>query len=333
MKNCIFVTFVMPIFNASKYLNESIASIFAQKNPNWRLICIDDGSSDNSCDIVENYIDKDKRVLLMKQKNAGPAVARARAIQKAETEYIAIIDADDKLDDNYVGKMLEYAERYGGADIVTPNVKYIYEDDTKHKPYFRFDDCKLYDGLVIEDGMDGFALTIPWRLHGWQMIKTSFAKKYYIESLVDYSKLNSDEFITRYLYLKSSRTVCCDALYLHRCDNPDSLTRTVKLLNFDCLITLDKLIDLCKQEKVKESIVVELYNLCYVTLQNMIRSICFLSKEDQNKAKKLVEDFYVNSYRAKFPLCLILRNAPIRTIVKFVLSMCGIAFFKKVFVR
>lgn len=221
----------------------------------------------------------------------------------------------------------------GGADIVTPNVKYIYDNNNMNKPYFRFDACNLYDGLVIEDGMDGFALTIPWRLHGWQMIKTSFAKMYYIVSLVDYSKLNSDEFITRYLYLKSTRTVCCDALYMHRCDNPDSLTRTVKLLNFDCLVTLDKLIDLCEQEKVREDIIVELYNLCYVTLLNMIRSICFLSKKEQNTAKGLVEDFYVNSYRAKFPLCLILRNAPIRTIVKFVLSMCGIAFVKKVLCR
>lgn len=82
--------------------------------PNWRLICIDDGSSDDSCNIVENYVDKDKRVSLIKQENAGPAVARARAIQKVETEYVAIIDADDKIDGNYVGKMLEYASKFGG---------------------------------------------------------------------------------------------------------------------------------------------------------------------------------------------------------------------------
>lgn len=115
MKNNISVTFVMPIYNASKYLNESIGSIFAQSCPNWRLICIDDGSSDDSCNIVENYVDKDKRVSLIKQENAGPAVARARAIQKVETEYVAIIDADDKIDGNYVGKMLEYASKFGGG--------------------------------------------------------------------------------------------------------------------------------------------------------------------------------------------------------------------------
>ena len=89
------LTVLMPIYNAERFLHESIDSLLAQTSNNWKLICIDDGSTDSSKAIVEDYCKKDSRIKLICQENAGPAVARARAIEIADTEYVSILDSDD----------------------------------------------------------------------------------------------------------------------------------------------------------------------------------------------------------------------------------------------
>ena len=77
------VTVLMPIYNAEKYLANAIDSLLIQTSPNWKLICIDDGSTDSSASIVESYCAKDKRIKLIKQANAGPAMARAKPLKQS----------------------------------------------------------------------------------------------------------------------------------------------------------------------------------------------------------------------------------------------------------
>lgn len=92
-----FVTFIMPAYNAAATIDETIRSLKEQDLDNWYLIVVDDGSSDNTKDIIEDIAKRDTRIKLITQTNQGPAVARANAIAIAETEYIAILDADDLL--------------------------------------------------------------------------------------------------------------------------------------------------------------------------------------------------------------------------------------------
>ena len=66
------VTVLMPIYNAEKYLRDAIDSLLCQTSKDWKLICIDDGSIDSSTKIVEEYCNKDCRISLIKQANAGP---------------------------------------------------------------------------------------------------------------------------------------------------------------------------------------------------------------------------------------------------------------------
>lgn len=91
------ITFIMPAYNSAHYVRTAIDSLFNQTNANWKLICVDDGSTDCTREIVEEYVARDKRVKLICQNNTGPAVARARAIAVADTDYVGILDADDSL--------------------------------------------------------------------------------------------------------------------------------------------------------------------------------------------------------------------------------------------
>ena len=96
------LTFVMPVYNAADFIDKSIESLLKQQNGEWNLLCIDDGSTDNSKQIIESYAEKDNRISIICQQNQGPGVARANAFSIIKTEYVAILDADDTVSSDYV---------------------------------------------------------------------------------------------------------------------------------------------------------------------------------------------------------------------------------------
>lgn len=90
------ISIVMPVYNAEKFLKETIESVRKQTYGNWELILIDDNSSDKSLDIIKQYSQVDKRIFYISlSKNSGAAYARNLAIKKASGEYIAFLDSDD----------------------------------------------------------------------------------------------------------------------------------------------------------------------------------------------------------------------------------------------
>jgi len=89
------ISIIIPVYNAAEYLRECIDSVVSQSYENLEIICIDDGSTDNSISIIEEYVKADDRVKLIKQKNLGAAYARNAGVQIASGEYISYIDADD----------------------------------------------------------------------------------------------------------------------------------------------------------------------------------------------------------------------------------------------
>ena len=313
------VTVLMPIYNAERFLHDSIGSLLAQTSNQWKLICIDDGSTDSSKAIVEEYCKKDPRVKLICQENAGPAVARARAIEIADTEYVSILDSDDAYAPDYVEKMLARAEETD-ADIVVPDVEYF--NAGKIVQSNQFTTFCLSPDMLITDGKQAFSMTIPWKLHGWMMIRTSLAKKYYTVQQASYSKFNSDEYITRLLYLKSSKVALCSSTYKYRVD-PTSITRKPSLKMMDYLVTNEKLLWLAQCEHLDKEVILNIYNDYYVTCRDMLQNrIPLLNKKDQIMANDLLKQSMVQfkkSFKWKN-----LKDAAIKTKVKFFLFLVGI---------
>ncbi len=90
------VSIVTPLYNAEKYIEETILSVLNQIYINWEMLIIDDCSSDKGPDIVKKYIKQDKRIKYIKlEENSGAAISRNKAIELAEGEYIAFLDSDD----------------------------------------------------------------------------------------------------------------------------------------------------------------------------------------------------------------------------------------------
>ena len=89
------VSVIIPIYNAMPYLTQMMDSVCAQTLKDIEIICVDDGSTDNSCKVIEEYCAKDNRVRLIRQEHSNAGAARNNGLQFASGEYLAFLDADD----------------------------------------------------------------------------------------------------------------------------------------------------------------------------------------------------------------------------------------------
>ena len=101
------VSIIVPVYNSEQYINRCLNSLINQTYKNIEIIIIDDGSTDNSSILINEYIKKDKRIKVFFQENSGPSVARNNGIIKSNGDYIVFCDSDDYVEINYVEKLLE----------------------------------------------------------------------------------------------------------------------------------------------------------------------------------------------------------------------------------
>lgn len=123
-----FFSIVVPIYNVSKYLEECLNSILKQNMSDFEVILVNDGSTDNSKEICEKYVDADSRFFLIDQKNSGLFKARCNGIRKARGKYILHIDSDD----TWPLGVLEYIKRIideQNADLVVFNCNLVDENN------------------------------------------------------------------------------------------------------------------------------------------------------------------------------------------------------------
>ena len=107
----VLVSIIIPIYNAEKYLEKCINSILNQNYKEIEVILVDDGSTDRSSIISDNFKKKDNRVIVHHQNNLGVVEARKKGVELASSEYVIFVDADDYVDDNYVFHLMKYASK------------------------------------------------------------------------------------------------------------------------------------------------------------------------------------------------------------------------------
>lgn len=92
------VSIVIPIYNVERYLRQCLDSVVNQTLKDIEIICVDDGSTDSSPDIIKEYVDKDPRVKVITKPNSGYGNSMNRGFDMAEGEYIGIVESDDYAD-------------------------------------------------------------------------------------------------------------------------------------------------------------------------------------------------------------------------------------------
>jgi glycosyltransferase involved in cell wall biosynthesis len=104
------ISVVMPIYNAEDYLKPALDSVVNQTLTDIELICVDDGSTDNSLSIIKEYQQADERIRILTENNAGPSIARNKGLARARGEYVIFLDADDFYEETLLEKLYTLAE-------------------------------------------------------------------------------------------------------------------------------------------------------------------------------------------------------------------------------
>jgi glycosyltransferase involved in cell wall biosynthesis len=126
-KNNPLVSVVMPAYNAATDIAEAIESVLIQNYRNFELIVVDDGSTDNTKDIMANF--KDDRIKYFYKENSGASSARNLAIKKSRGDFIINLDTDDMMKPDFIAKHLQEFEKHPEADLVYCDDCLIDEDD------------------------------------------------------------------------------------------------------------------------------------------------------------------------------------------------------------
>ena len=122
---------IMAAYNASATIADAIDSVLAQTQTDWQLVAVDDGSTDDTADVVAAYAAADSRIVLVRQSNAGTACARNAGAQLASGRWWVFLDADDMLLPQYLEKQSAFMTREPGYDIYSTNADYLLRDGSR----------------------------------------------------------------------------------------------------------------------------------------------------------------------------------------------------------
>lgn len=244
------VSVLMAVYNAAKYLDESIRSFKQQTLRDIELICVDDCSTDNSREVLEHLAATDDRIhLLFLDENRGQGHARNEGLKIARGEYIAFLDADDWLSNDALELIVKTFEAHPQTGCVLFDLLLAYPNGKEESYKWHYDTSKTHpepDGsFMAMSGKQAFLDSLSWGIHGVCAVKADIHRRYpYDESCRWYS----DDNTTRIHYYASREVRCSRARYFYR-QNDISVTHSIglgRLDNMTATLSLKRqLTDLC----------------------------------------------------------------------------------------
>ncbi len=242
------VSVIVPVYNVAQYLEECLDSIVNQNFVRMQIICINDGSTDNSLEILKKYRKKDKRIKIINQHNQGLSAARNAGLKYIKGKYVIFIDSDDKIKNGAFDKLTEYMNKTK-ADFcifdynILKNDKYIHSKSCRE-----FYQKKQNEIFSYKDICD----KVFFRFSVWQKIfRASFLKEN--EMCFPIGKLYEDVIFHVKSIVKASRiSIYNENFYCYRMDNPSSIMNTSKnsKKNIHIIDAIDMCYDFLKQENV-----------------------------------------------------------------------------------
>ena len=159
-----FLSIIIPVYNAQEYLDECLQSCLCQDidKDDYQIICINDGSKDNSLDILRNYSERYPNIIVVNQKNSGVSAARNKGLSMAEGDYVWFVDSDDFIRQNCLRELKELSEKdydiisFGGYAFVSglnqEEKELLSQNKLKaNKTYWGYSAFKIIKNSIIAD--------------------------------------------------------------------------------------------------------------------------------------------------------------------------------------
>lgn len=230
-----YVSIVVPVYNSEKYIERCINSLINQTISNIEIIIVNDGSTDDSLDIINKYCSLDKRIKLINKNNTGVSDSRNIGIENSTGDYITFVDSDDWIDSNYIEIMYNQA-LFNKCEIVMCSYIREFADHSKERKLnlqsdflYKKDDINLLNRKLIgptdselknPEGLDSLG-TVWGKLYKSELIKENNIK------FIDLDKIGSaeDTLFNIYLFNKVNSLYFTDQTYYHYWkENENSIT-------------------------------------------------------------------------------------------------------------
>lgn len=217
------ISVVVPVYNVEKYLKECIDSIINQTLEDIEIICVNDGSTDSSLEILNNYAKKDSRIIVINKSNSGYGHTMNMGLNAASGEYIGIIESDDFADKNMFEDLYKLAKEYD-ADIVKGDWYNYWSKNKFARKNNRISSAKTLK--LTNSKQDKSLLRINPSV--WSAIyKKEFLNKYNIRFLETPGASYQDLAFSFKIFALAERVILTDKAYLYyRQDNMNSSVKS-----------------------------------------------------------------------------------------------------------
>ncbi len=298
MKKKPLVSILIPLYNSEKYIAKTIENCLDQRYKNIEIIIVDDGSTDNSAEIADEYAKKYENIKLYRQENSGAPRARNLAFAKSKGEYIQYLDADDLMSENKISSQMERAIENNFDPYILFSSKFSYfKESIDDAEYFFQPIDHSYDSgiewLIDAWSGGGFGVVMGWLTHRELISKVGI----WDESL----KKNQDgEFFSRVL-LRAKKVIMTDdtMVYYRRTGlYTISASRSEKAI-YSALRSLKKYernIEKFNNRQLKESLAISYANF----IREHYKIHPHIAEEAEREIEKLGFDINKLPYRGKF---------------------------------
>jgi glycosyltransferase involved in cell wall biosynthesis len=223
MKRAPLVSVILPVYNVELYLVECLDSVLKQNFQNFELIAINDGSTDNSLNILLEYQDRFAgKLSIVEQKNQGLSAARNTGLDKATGAFVYFLDSDDWILPNTLEKCIQALEE-NNADLVVFNAK-AFCDDMPDEMLLRLDYTRNLPHQSYTNGHDLFMDSIGIGKYVVQSCCYMYRLKSHFTLRFIYGILHEDNYFTTMLFVNSSKIQVLKDRFFQRRIRPNSIT-------------------------------------------------------------------------------------------------------------
>jgi glycosyltransferase involved in cell wall biosynthesis len=254
-------SFIVPVYNTSEYLHKCLDSIVNQSYPNIEVILVNDGSTDSSDSICDDYAEKDTRIRVIHKTNEGLSAARNDGISRATGDYIIFVDSDDFIETETCKELKNLIHTHRDVDIIASSCKAIYPNHIQHYKYY------TPKSSMSMSGNEFLKLQLKKKKMRLSSCLNIYRRAFLTENQFSFAVgiIHEDDLWTPSVYLRAERVVISDFVHYNYFIREGSLTRSNNhLRQAECKLfvanELEKLYDTITDTELKSMLMNTLVN-------------------------------------------------------------------------
>ena len=278
------ISVIIPAYNCAQWLPRCLESLLNQTYPNLEIIVVNDGSKDNTIEVMTDYTDRYEHVKLITKKNGGEYAARVTGVEHARGSWVAFVDADDEVDPDMYERLMRNAQTYNaqishcGFKMVYSDGKIVYLHNTGELRIQNRETAlrDLLEEIIVENGLPG----------------KLFRKELFvgIKERMDFSIVNNGDMLMNYYLFEKIETAVfedfCPYHYLQR-QGSASRQKLNKHIIYDPIRVRQILVDHCTDE-MRNDVRCALARMCLISYRRIAMESRAEYREDREKVRELI---------------------------------------------